>query len=175
MGGGIWPIAGLAALAGLGLVAAAAALWFDRRRREVTLLTVRGVSPAAVGAKAVLELAVPLVVGVAAGVLAAYALVAWLGPSPALELSPSAGRPRRTARHRGRGRHRLGGGRDPLGRDPTPHRGRAWLARLPWELLLAWLTVVSYRRLGDWGVPIGRGRRSAGWTCGGCCSRCSSS
>ena len=41
--------------------------------------------------------------------------------------------------------------------DPSPHRGRAWLARLPWELLLAWLTLVSYRRLGDWGIPVGRG------------------
>src|SRR3546814_2083036 len=35
VGGGIWPMAGFAALAGAGLVAAAASLWFDRRRREI--------------------------------------------------------------------------------------------------------------------------------------------
>ena len=155
VGGGIWAIAALATLAGLGLVAATAALWLDRRRREVTLLAVRGVSPAAVGAKAVLEVAVPLVVGVAAGVLAAYALVAWLGPSPHVELSAI------------RGAFLAGllamaaaavtvwavvAIRSDA--DPSPHRGRAWLARLPWELLLAWLTLVSYRRLGEWGVPI---------------------
>ena len=155
VGGGIWAIAALATLAGLGLVAATAALWLDRRRREVTLLAVRGVSPAAVGAKAVLEVAVPLVVGVAAGVLAAYALVAWLGPSPHVELSAIRGA--------------FFAGLLAIAAaavtvwvvvairsdaDPSPHRGRAWLARLPWELLLAWLTLVSYRRLGEWGVPI---------------------
>jgi putative ABC transport system permease protein len=54
VGGGVWPVAAFAALAGAGLVAAAASLWFDRRRREVTLLTVRGVSPTGLGTKAVL-------------------------------------------------------------------------------------------------------------------------
>ena len=42
VGGGIWPVAALAAVAGGGLVAATASLWFDRRQREVALLTVRG-------------------------------------------------------------------------------------------------------------------------------------
>src|SRR5436190_15556407 len=36
-------------------------------------------------------------------------------------------------------------------------RRRRWVATVPWELLLVWLTVISYRRLGDWGVPIGTG------------------
>jgi putative ABC transport system permease protein len=31
------------------------------------------------------------------------------------------------------------------------------LGALPWELLLGWATVVSYQRLGDWGIPVGRG------------------
>ena len=56
-----------AALAGVGFVAAAAGLWCDRRRREVTLLTVRGVSPAALGLKAILELIVPLTAGAVGG------------------------------------------------------------------------------------------------------------
>ena len=39
---------------------------------------------------------------------------------------------------------------------PEMPRWRA--ARLvPWELGLVALAVVSYRRLGEWGVPIGRG------------------
>jgi putative ABC transport system permease protein len=83
--GGVWPVAGFAALAGVGLVGAAAALWFDRRRREVTILTVRGVSPAGLGVKAVLELALALAVGSAAGVGLAYGIVLWLGPSQRLE------------------------------------------------------------------------------------------
>jgi putative ABC transport system permease protein len=156
--GGVWPMAGFAALAGAGLVAASASLWLDRRRREVTLLTVRGVSPAGLGAKAVLELLGPLVVGGLAGVALAYGLVVRLGPSSLLEPASLAGAARagalallgaaaivatvvawRTTAHGSR-RHR-----------------RFHLASLPWEALLAVATVVSYRRLGDWGVPIGRG------------------
>jgi hypothetical protein len=34
---------------------------------------------------------------------------------------------------------------------------RLRLGVLPWELLLGWATVVSYQRLGDWGIPVGRG------------------
>ena len=158
VGGGIWAIAALATLAGLGLVGAAAALWSDRRRREVTLFGVRGVSPAGIGAKAVLELVAPLVAGAAGGVAVAYAVVAWLGPSP--EIEPAAVRDAAVvgagamaaaavviwgvvaARARG---------------DHGPRHRHAWVARLPWELLLGWVTLLSYRRLGEWGVPVGRG------------------
>lgn len=158
VGGGVWPVAGFAALAGIGLVAASASLWFDRRRREVTLLTVRGVSPAGLGLKAALELAAPALVGCAAGIALAYGMVAWLGPSPAIE--PGA-----------LGEAALAGGvaflaaaattwlvvlvriRSRDGRRPR----RLPLGAVPWELALAWATMVSYRRLGDWGVPVGRG------------------
>ncbi len=158
VGGGIWPMAGLAGLAGVGLVAAAASLWFDRRRREVTLLTVRGVSPAALGLKAVLELCIPSVLGVLAGVGLAYGTVVWLGPSPDLE--PTA-----------IGRAVQAGGLALVGAAATialvvawrtrapearPHR-RVRLGVLPWELLLGWATVVSYQRLSRWGIPLGRG------------------
>src|SRR3546814_10285206 len=34
---------------------------------------------------------------------------------------------------------------------------RPWLTLVPWELGLAWATVVSYRWLSEWGIPIGRG------------------
>ena len=158
VGGAIWPIAGFGALAGAGLVAASASLWFDRRQRAVTLLSVRGVSPAGLGLKAVLELSIPLAVGVAVGVVAAHAMVTALGPSPVLE--PSALRDAA-----GLGVMALVGASLTIGavvawrsRPHARHAARRrWFAALPWELLLAWLTVVSYRRLGDWGVPIGRG------------------
>lgn len=158
VGAGVWAIAGLAALAGLGLVAAAAALWLDRRRRDVTLLSVRGVSPAGIGVKAVMELLAALIVGAAAGVAAAYTIVAWWGPSPDVE--PQAVR------------HAAATGALAMAAAlattwtvvtvraaarPSRRRGRTWLAHLPWELLLGWATFVSYRRLGEWGVPIGRG------------------
>jgi putative ABC transport system permease protein len=156
VGGGVWPMAGFAALAGVGLVAASASLWFDRRRREVTLLTVRGVSPGGLGVKAVLELSVPSIVGCLAGIAAADGIVVWLGPSSTVEpgalgeavlaglaavaLAALTIWAVVTTRVRARDRHR----RIPVG-------------ALPWELLLAWATVVSYRRLGDWGIPVGRG------------------
>jgi putative ABC transport system permease protein len=155
--GGVWPVAGFAGLAGVGLVAAAASLWFDRRRREVTLLTVRGVSPAALGLKAVLELVPALVLGTASGVGVAYGLVAWLGPSPAIE--PAA---RTTAASVGVGALAAAAltiwlvvvVRTRAHDDRAPRRG--WGA-VPWELLLGAATVVSYLRLGEWGVPVSRG------------------
>jgi putative ABC transport system permease protein len=203
--GGVWPVAGCAALAGVGFVAAAAGLWFDRRRREVTLLTVRGVSPAALGLKAVLELIVPLVAGAGGGVALAYGLVRWLGPSSDLEPSAltqalvtgAAGLAVAIAAvgivvaHRsrpplaGRSRVRIGGrvrawtrslrlsraagseatsapGAEPAdgsGRESGRPRWAGWWRAVPWELALAALAVVSYRRLGDWGVPVSDGAK----------------
>ena len=158
VGGGTWPVAGFAGLAGLALVAASATLWFDRRRREVRLYTVRGISPGAIGLKAVLELSLALLAGAAGGLALSYVLVAWLGPSPVIE----AGAVRRAAVAsllaslvaaatvatvvvvRLRGERGRAGRRIP------------WTA-VPWELGLAWATVVSHRRLGEWGIPVGRG------------------
>jgi len=158
--GGVWPVAGLAALAGVGFVGAAASLWADRRRRELRLLAVRGVSPAGLGLKAVMETAIPLAVGAAAGGALAYGLVAWLGPSP--EIEPSAVVRAAVAA--------LGAlavalltagavvtGRVAGGREQAVRTRRSWVGFVPWELGLAALTVVSYRRLGEWGVPVSRG------------------
>jgi putative ABC transport system permease protein len=36
------------------------------------------------------------------------------------------------------------------------HR-RAWLGKVPWEVALGAVTLLSYRRLGEWGVPVTRG------------------
>ena len=157
VGGGVWPVAVLAALAGAGLVAATALLWCDRRQREVTLLTVRGVTPAAVAAKAVLELAGALVLGSAAGVLLAYSLVVGVGPSPTLE-------PAAVVRALGAGVAALVlsavvvaaavGVR--AGAGAVRHRP-AWLRLVPWELALGLVTLVSWRRLDVSGVPVSSG------------------
>jgi putative ABC transport system permease protein len=157
VGGGVWPVSGLAALAGIGLVAASASLWFDRRRREVTLLAVRGASPVGLGLKAVLELALPSMLGAAAGVLLAYGAVAALGPSPVLEpaavgqavLVGALALLLVVVTVAGVVARRVRGHED--------RRRRRWAGAIPWELALAGATLVSYHRLGRWGVPVGRG------------------
>jgi putative ABC transport system permease protein len=152
--GGVWPVAGFAALAGVGLVGAAAALWFDRRRREVTILTVRGVSPAGLGVKAVLELALALAVGSAAGVGLAYGIVLWLGPSQRLE--PAALRQAALAGVLAAVAAALTVGMVVAGRVRTHHARRprwAWLRVVPWELVLGATALLSYRAPGRVGCP----------------------
>jgi putative ABC transport system permease protein len=158
VGGGVWPVAVLAALAGAGLVAATALLWCDRRQREVALLTVRGVAPAAVASKAVLELAGALLIGSAAGVVLAYGVVVWVGPSPTLEPAAvvrawwvgAAGLLLSALVVASVVAARVGPGM-------VGHRRRAWLRRVPWEVALGLATVVSFLRLDAWGVPVSRG------------------
>jgi putative ABC transport system permease protein len=158
VGAGVWPVAAFAALAGAALVAAAGSLWFDRRRREITLLTVRGASPAALGLKAVLELALPLVAGTAAGVALGIGAVRWVGPSPSIEPSAivdaiwaGAGALVAAAAVIGgvvAGRVRV---RDGL------RRRRGWMAAVPWELLTGLVAAVSFLRLDRWGAPASQG------------------
>jgi putative ABC transport system permease protein len=161
VGGGVWPVAGCAALAGVGFVAAAGSLWFDRRRRELTLLTVRGVSPAGLGLKAVLELAFPLAAGAVGGVALAYGLVRWLGPSSLVE--PPAVTRAVASGAAGLAVAMLVVGLVVARRVRTGHattgRGPAWLRVVPWEVALVAASVVSYRRLGEWGVPVSHGAR----------------
>ena len=155
---GVWATAALAAIAGAGLVAAATSLWHERRRRELRLLSVRGVSPGALGLKACLELLVPMVAGSALGVLLAYGAVTAFGPSPIIE--PSAQREAVVA-----GVAALAIATVTVGGVVTararPARSSARrpvrLGVIPWELPLLGLTVISYDRLGEWGVPVGRG------------------
>ncbi|MGH9119730.1 MAG: ATP-binding cassette domain-containing protein, partial [Acidimicrobiales bacterium] len=75
VGGGIIPVAVAAVLASAGMVGAAAALWVDRKQRELALLVARGVGPGAIGVKAALEHSSAIVVGTLAGFGAAYAAV----------------------------------------------------------------------------------------------------
>ena len=83
--GPVLPIALGGSILALLLVGAAGSYWADRRAREVRLLSSRGVGPGALALKAVLELALPAVVGTVAGWLLARWLVALLGPSPRVD------------------------------------------------------------------------------------------
>jgi putative ABC transport system permease protein len=83
--GPVLPIALGGTLLALLLVGAAGSYWVDRRYPEVRLLASRGVGPAGLAALAALELAIPALLGAAAGLGLAYALVSWLGPAPELD------------------------------------------------------------------------------------------
>ncbi|WP_326565337.1 ABC transporter permease [Amycolatopsis rhabdoformis] len=76
------PMGAVGALAGLVIAAAAGSFWVDRRKAELAVLSSRGVGPAALVGKAVLEVGTVVVLGSALGWLAARYLVAELGPSP---------------------------------------------------------------------------------------------
>ncbi|GAA4034494.1 FtsX-like permease family protein [Allokutzneria multivorans] len=81
----VLPLTAVTVLVGLVAVGAVALQWCQRRRAEVRLLWVRGVSPAALGGKAVLELVVPFVLGGAAGVGLGRLALPLFAPSTALE------------------------------------------------------------------------------------------
>ncbi len=69
----------------LAMLLTAARSWLGRRSQQVTVLTLRGAGPVAVGLKAVAELLPALVVGGATGVAAALAVVRTVGPDPRIE------------------------------------------------------------------------------------------
>ncbi|HEX6236486.1 MAG TPA: hypothetical protein VFZ68_04790 [Acidimicrobiales bacterium] len=67
------------------MLLASARSWLTRRSQEVTVLAQRGAGPAALGAKAVLEMLPALAIGAAAGVAVAAGVVRALGPGAAME------------------------------------------------------------------------------------------
>lgn len=81
------PIALVAVISALGLLAAAGSYWVDRRRAEVVLLITKGIAPATVGLKAVFETAGVVVVGAVIGWLLALATGPLIGPSPTIDAS----------------------------------------------------------------------------------------
>ncbi|HEX5493629.1 MAG TPA: FtsX-like permease family protein [Mycobacteriales bacterium] len=155
--GPVLPVAVAGTLVALLLVGAAGGYWTERRSVEVKLLTARGVTPLALGVKAVLEMLVPAVLGLVAGWLAAIALVRWLGPSELLE----PGAPVRAliavglagvagvvllgvvaaSRSRGATDRRTGGSRP------------VWRA-VPWELALLAASALAYLRVRDHPVTL---------------------
>ena len=155
VGGGIIPVAVAAVLASAGMVAAAAALWADRKQQELALLVARGAGPGAIGVKAALELSSAIVVGTVAGFGAAYASVRVFGPSPHLE--PDAVLRAAWLAVFGAGVAAVLFGVVAAVRSGArlrEHAKRRWhLGLVPWELGLGALAVVSYQRLGRIGVP----------------------
>ncbi|HEX7135142.1 MAG TPA: FtsX-like permease family protein [Iamia sp.] len=69
----------------LTMLLTAARSWLSRRSQQVTVLTLRGAGPVAVGLKAVGELLPAVVVGGAAGLGAALAVVRYVAPDPMIE------------------------------------------------------------------------------------------
>ncbi len=67
------------------VIIAASGTWLERRRVELRVLAIRGASPGALAAKAMLELSVPTLVGAAAGLTVAVSTVRWFGPSAVAE------------------------------------------------------------------------------------------
>ena len=113
VGGAITPVALAGVAVAVLLVAAAASFWVDQRRPEIRLLGTRGVSPAALGGKACLEMALPALTGTAVGWAAAIGLIKVVGPDAAAGadrplVSSACDHPRARSRHgcvgRGRGR-----------------------------------------------------------------------
>ena len=81
------PIAIVAIISALGLLAAAGSYWVDRRRTEVVLLITKGIAPTAVALKAATEMAGAVVVGTIVGWLLALAIGPAIGPSPLIDSS----------------------------------------------------------------------------------------
>lgn len=155
--GPVIPIAVGGSLLALLLVAAAGSYWADRRAGEVRLLSSRGVGPAALGGKAVLELALPAAAGTALGWMLARVLIAWLGPNPDLDAAAPGQAARTAAAGLVAALVLLGvvaGVRARGMAEQANRRRRSWAAVLPWELLLLAAAAVSYLRLRQAGAVI---------------------
>jgi putative ABC transport system permease protein len=79
------PLAVVVILVAFGLVAAAGSYWVDRRHDELRLLSAIGVGPLPIGFKALLEMLVPIVVGVGVGALGSIPVAVWVGPGGGVE------------------------------------------------------------------------------------------
>ena len=137
--GPVLPIALGGSLLALLLVGAAGSYWADRRAREVRLLSSRGVGPAALAVKAVLELALPAVAGTVLGWWLARRLVSVLGPSPRVDRSApwQAGSTALVAMVAGLALLALVAGlRSRAATERPVGTRRGWIAAVPWELLV---------------------------------------
>jgi putative ABC transport system permease protein len=137
--GPVLPIALGGSILALLLVGAAGSYWADRRAQEVRLLSSRGVGPAALALKAVLELAGPAVAGTVLGWLLARWLVAVLGPSPRVDSSApwQAGLTALVAMLAGLALLALVAGlRSRSATERPVGARRGWVAVVPWELLV---------------------------------------
>lgn len=150
--GAVLPLTIVSLLVGLAGVAAVAIQWCQRRRAELRLLWSRGASPAALGARALLELAAPLLLGACLGWLTARLTLPLYAPAPQLTAGTTALSALTaaavflaalltvaavTSAHTHRTLQTAGGHRHGL-------RG---LRHLPWELLTATAAYLAWARL----------------------------
>lgn len=162
--GPILPVAVAGTLVALVLVAASGGYWAERRSAEVRLLASRGVPPAAIGVKAVVESAPAVLVGLAAGWVAGIGLVRWLGPSAVLEDGAGARALATVGAVGALGLVLLGTvtglrARAAVSRRRRRLRGRAWRRIrvwrvLPWELALLGVAALLYRQARAEGVRL---------------------
>ena len=148
--GPVLPIALGGSLLALLLVGAAGSYWADRRVREVRLLSSRGVGPAALALKAVLELALPALVGTVLGWAIARWLVRTLGPSPLLDASApvQAAVTAAVALVAGMALLALVAGlRSRAATERPVGARRSWPAMVPWELLLLGAALACWLQL----------------------------
>ncbi len=148
--GPVLPIALGGSLLALLLVGAAGSYWADRRVREVRLLSSRGVGPSALALKAVLELALPALVGTVLGWAIARWLVRTLGPSPLLDASApvQAAVTAAVALVAGMALLALVAGlRSRAATERPVGARRSWPAMVPWELLLLGAALACWLQL----------------------------
>ncbi|GDY28995.1 ABC transporter permease [Gandjariella thermophila] len=149
----VLPLTAVSLLVGLAGVAALGAQYAQRRRAELWLLWTRGSSPGALGGKAVLELAAPLALGEAAGLLLARLTVGWYAPDTALDPGTGTLAVLVAAAVFAAGLVTLAGTvswRVHRAFQAVRRAGRArwrWLRLVPWELGTAGLAVVAWTRL----------------------------
>ncbi|ASO20100.1 FtsX-like permease family protein [Actinoalloteichus hoggarensis] len=160
----VLPLTLVSLLVGLAGVAAVAVQWCQRRHTEIRLLWSRGISPAAIGGKAVLELGLPLTAGIGLGVGTAAATLRLFAPASVIQPGTEAllsmimfgvvivavGVLASTVALRTRStfqRDRVRGGA----------RSRRLLVLLPWELVSAGLAVWAGGRLWDGALTVETG------------------
>lgn len=137
-------------VAALAVVAASAAFRVQRRRHEIRLLGIQGVSPLRQGVHAASESVLPAVLGVTAGWGLALALVRGFGPSPlvssraALQAGAAAALAAAVALGAIAAATALKARADSSAARARPG---AVAARVPWDLLLLVLAAVAYYEL----------------------------
>jgi putative ABC transport system permease protein len=143
-------------LVALAVVAAAGAFAMAARRVESALLFARGARPATVAGRAMLEAALPSLVGVGAGLGLAFALVLGIGPNGAIASGASSQALRAALAGAVVAVVAIGiVSAVSFLRQSEHHRGRfRVLLALPWELVLIGLSFLVLDRLRDGGAIV---------------------
>ncbi|WP_158889611.1 FtsX-like permease family protein [Amycolatopsis anabasis] len=158
----IMPLSVLSVLVGCAGIGTIGLQWYHRRHAQLRLLSARGSSPAALGALAVAELALPVLIGGAAGaVLAGLSLGVYgppggVDPPAAFAAAGIAAAVLVVSLLLPAGVVAVRSHRDfQLGRTRPRRTRRRLLALFPWELVTAGLAVLGWTRLtGARGSPL---------------------